>query len=121
MNTKKSHTKSDLSRQYKVVNKLRKQIAGELHLDIFAEKRLDIHLNCFYDIAFRDGARQLSHNKKIIQFKDGVVVREFESITDAAKATGVHKSSVEKNVLFGTTNKQGYTYKLRYETKDNLQ
>jgi len=68
-----------------------------------------------YDIGYYHGTKQGSHEKAVEQLKNGIVVREYSSVTKAAKVMRVNKSTISKNILHGTVSRSGSTF--RYKQK----
>jgi len=72
---------------------------------------LEYYLNMSYAIGYDEGRKQVSHRKKIIQIKDGVEIREWESEVIAANAFGVTKHMINKAVTGKIKHFRGFEWK----------
>ena len=68
------------------------------------------HLLLMYAVGFDTGRCQTAHEKPVVAYKNGVFIQKYDSVTAAAHALGVDKTSVSKNVRGKTSNCQGFNF-----------
>ena len=99
--------------QERAVLKLTELLSLEFHLDPVQIFQLKIHLDCLYSLGYVEGSKQSSHRKPVEQLKDGKFVKYFKSVTDAARANGVNKSTIQKAIKNNSISKRGFTFRYK--------
>lgn len=93
----------------KAITKALESIKG----GVLPPSELKHYFEMIYDIGHFNGTRQIANPKKVEQLKNGIVVNTYPSVTYAAKVTGVHKTSISKNIRDGSTSRKGSTFRFK--------
>jgi len=101
----------------KAIDSIQQQVEIEL-----TEHQIDIicdHLYLTFGAGFDEGRKQNSHAKPVVQSKNGKVIKTYNSVTEAAHALSVDKTSISKCVRGKTSNCKGYKFTFA-ESMENI-
>lgn len=100
-----------LERQQTVVTKAIEALEKEIGTVGWPKQKIEEFLNYTYSIGFNHGRKQYSHGKRVAQIKDGIIIKIYESASDAGRAVNRTKHIISKAALGKLSGAANYDWK----------
>lgn len=100
-----------LERQQLVVTKAIEALEKEIGTVGWPKQKIEEFLNYTYSIGFNHGRKQSRHGKRVAQIKDGIIIKVYESASDAGRAVNRTKHIISKAALGKIPGAANYDWK----------